>query len=89
MEQTGAGAVFWNRLYGPAAVARDTALKAALKEQGLQAESFSAALLAEPWQVKTQAGDPYKVFTPLLESGARGHRRPCFAGGPFARAPSR
>ena len=52
--------VAWNRLYGPTAVARDSDLKAELP-----ARSFNAALLVEPWRVKTGEGQPYGVFTPF------------------------
>jgi len=62
--ETGAGAVFWNRVYDGAGVARDTAIKAALQADGLACESFNAGLLNEPWRVKTGAGGPFKVFTP-------------------------
>ncbi len=63
--QVGAGAVYWNRLYEPAFVARDKSIKEALREAGVQAESFNAALLFEPWQLKTAAGEPYRVFSPF------------------------
>ncbi len=64
LAQSGAGAVYWNRLYEPAAIARDTRLKAALREQGVAVHSHSAALWSEPWQISTQQGEPYRVFTP-------------------------
>lgn len=63
--ETGAGKVFWNRCYEPFAVRRDTALKAALQDAGRTVETSNAALLLEPWQVKTGGGEPYKVFTPF------------------------
>ena len=63
-----AGAVFWNRCYEPLAIERDKTLKAALREQGLQVESFNAALLFEPWELKTGQGGPYKVFTPYWKA---------------------
>jgi deoxyribodipyrimidine photo-lyase len=62
---TGAEAVYWNRLYEPAAIARDTRIKQALRERGVAAHSFNAALWREPWQVETKTGDPYRVFTPF------------------------
>jgi len=61
---TGAGRCLWNRLYDPATIARDTAVKQALREDGVPCESFNGSLLLEPWQVKTTAGEPYRVFTP-------------------------
>ena len=57
----GAGAVVWNRCYEPHTVERDKTLKAALPG----AESFNGALLFEPWEIKTGAGTPFKVFTPF------------------------
>ncbi|KAB2837937.1 deoxyribodipyrimidine photo-lyase, partial [bacterium] len=68
---SGAGAVFWNRRYEPEAIRRDAALKESLRAQGLEAESFNAALLFEPWELKTRSGDPYKVFTPYWNSCLR------------------
>jgi deoxyribodipyrimidine photo-lyase len=62
--RTGAEAVYWNRLYEPAAVARDTQIKAALRERGVAVHSFGGALWQEPWQLATQEGQPYRVFTP-------------------------
>ena len=74
VDEIGAGAVFWNRCYEPYAVARDTTLKETLAAEGLEASSFHAALLIEPWAIKTKAGEPFKVFTPFwraaLQSGA-------------------
>ena len=64
LQRTGAGAVYWNRLYEPAAIARDTLVKAALREQGVAVHSHNAALWREPWQIATQQGEPYRVFTP-------------------------
>jgi deoxyribodipyrimidine photo-lyase len=63
--ETGAGSIHWNRLYEPAVIARDAGLKHAWRERGLRAESHNAALLAEPWQLETGTGDPYRVFTPF------------------------
>ncbi len=62
VEETGAEAVFWNRLYDR--VDRDKDLKAALPG----ARTFNASLLNEPWEVKTGAGGPYSVFTPYWRS---------------------
>jgi deoxyribodipyrimidine photo-lyase len=64
IRESSAGAVYWNRLYEPDAIARDTQVKSALREQGVEVHSHNAALWSEPWQIATQQGDPYKVFTP-------------------------
>ena len=92
--ETGAAAVYWNRLYEPALVARDRGIKERLREAGLTAQSFNAALLAEPWRVATGQGAPYRVFTPfwkrlladhgLPEAAARDPRPPAALPGPVA-----
>ena len=69
-EETGASAVYWSRLYEPKVIARDAHIKAALREDGLVAESSNAALLFEPWQTQTGNGDPYRVFTPFWKNCA-------------------
>ncbi len=63
--ETGASAVAWNRLYEPAVIERDRQIKQALRDDGLTVSSHNAALLAEPWEVATRAGDPYRVYTPF------------------------
>lgn len=62
--EVGAAGVMWSRLYDPAAKARDAAVKAAFKAQGLIAESHSGHLLHEPWTVETGTGGFYRVYTP-------------------------
>ncbi|MXU66586.1 cryptochrome/photolyase family protein [Oceanomicrobium pacificus] len=66
--ETGAGAVHWNRYYQPQVVARDREVKAALKEDGLEACSFDGMVLRDPWEVRTQSGDPYRVYSPFWKS---------------------
>ena len=63
--ETGARALRWNRLHDRAARARDTAVKAALTEDGLDIRSFNGSLLHEPWEVETGAGGHYKVYSPF------------------------
>ena len=63
--ETGAGAVYWTRQYDPDAVARDSDVKAAFKDQGIEAKSFGGHLMFEPWTVETQTGGYYKVYTPF------------------------
>jgi deoxyribodipyrimidine photo-lyase len=64
-EETGAEAVHWNRCYEPATIERDRAVMKQLSDKGMQARSFNAALLFEPWEVQTADGDPYRVFSPF------------------------
>lgn len=58
VEETGAEAVFFNRRYEPALIARDTAI-----ERELPTQSFNSALLFEPGDICNAAGKPFRVFT--------------------------
>jgi deoxyribodipyrimidine photo-lyase len=64
-KHTGAGAVYWNRCYEPASIARDKTVKTALRTAGLDVRSFNASLLHEPWELSTGAGGPFKVYSPF------------------------
>lgn len=63
--QVGAQAVYWNRRYEPALIARDRTIKASLTAQGVAAKSFNGKLLQEPWEVQNGSKQPYRVFTPF------------------------
>jgi len=65
VKKTGAGAVYWNRRYEPAIIARDKALKADLLAAEVDAKSFNASLLFEPHTVQNKSGGPFQVFTPF------------------------
>ena len=60
---TGAGRICWNRRYEPAAIARDRAIMAQLRAEGLEVSSFPGNLLFEPWEVANKSGRPFQVFT--------------------------
>ena len=68
MTETGAGAVYWSRLYDPFAVARDSEIKSELKKVGVEARSFGGHLMFEPWTVETKTGGYYKVYTTFWNS---------------------
>jgi deoxyribodipyrimidine photo-lyase len=68
LDETKAVAVFWNRRYEPATIARDKEIKATLRAKGVTAESFNSLLLFEPWAVKTKSSTPYRVFTPFYRA---------------------
>lgn len=61
----GATAVFWNRRYSKAERDIDSAIKQALHADCVEAQSFAANVLCEPWEVTTLQGKPYSVFTPF------------------------
>ena len=65
--ETGARAVFWNRRYG-ASREVDARLERRLRDDGVEVVSFAANLLVEPGEVTTEAGTPYRVFTPFWRS---------------------
>src|SRR6185437_12140401 len=64
IRKTGATAVYWNRCYEPAVIARDKKIKTELTTAGIEAKSFNAALLFEPHTVRNKTGGPFQVFTP-------------------------
>ncbi|GAB3268280.1 deoxyribodipyrimidine photo-lyase [Sinomonas notoginsengisoli] len=76
-EECRAGFVAWNRRYGGPERRADAAVKALVSRSGREPESFHASLLHEPWDVLTQQGTHYKVFTPFWkELSRRDHRHP-------------
>jgi len=71
INETGADAVYWNRLYEPEAIARDKGIKAALSKRGIEARSFNGSLLVEPPEFFNKQGGAWKVFTPFFKAAAR------------------
>ena len=65
VEETGAGALFWNRRYGGVERSIDAELKQSLRDEGVEVQSFAANLLFEPWTITTGQGTPFSVFTPF------------------------
>jgi deoxyribodipyrimidine photo-lyase len=65
MAETGAESVYWNRRYEPYAIARDAAVKSALHQKGIAAQSFNGTLLFEPWTIANKQNKPFQVFTPF------------------------
>ena len=65
ISETNADKVVWNRLTDGPSIARDTEVKAALKADGVAAESFGGFTLLDPWRVRTGQGGQFKVFTPF------------------------
>lgn len=63
--RTGAGAMYFNRLYEPGPGAQENRVRQVLADAGLAVEGHNASLLVEPWAVTTGAGGPYRVFTPF------------------------
>jgi deoxyribodipyrimidine photo-lyase len=74
--ETGATRIFWNRRYGGAERDLDANIKSYAKASGLEAQSFHASVLFEPWTVRTGSGTPYTVFTPFWKSCINNHDIP-------------
>lgn len=70
LKTTDCDAVFWNRVYEPETMQRDSLIKRLLRENGVHAESFKGSLLVEPWEVLTGQSRPYQVFTPFWKACA-------------------
>lgn len=68
VKETGAESLFWNRRYEPWAIQRDAAIKATLRDEGLEVRSFNSHLLFEPWTISNRQGKPFQVFTPFWKA---------------------
>ncbi|UPO78897.1 deoxyribodipyrimidine photo-lyase [Arthrobacter sp. Helios] len=64
-QEVDAERILWNRRYGGPEREVDAAVKEWAASTDVQAESFQASLLHEPWTVRTGGGGPYRVFTPF------------------------
>lgn len=85
--ETGAGAVFWTRGYDPAAIARDRDVKAALRADGYDVQSFPGHVLFEPWTVQTGTGGFYRVYTPFWKAVRNREVVPLLPAPPRLRGP--
>ncbi len=65
IDQTGADAVYMNRLFEPEAFQRDADIAHSLRVDGVECRGFNGSLLSRPGDVMTGSGGPYKVFTPF------------------------
>lgn len=63
--ETGADAVYANKVWEPAFLAGDAKAVAALRANGLDARLFDDGVLFRPDAMKTTAGGPFRVFTPF------------------------
>jgi deoxyribodipyrimidine photo-lyase len=60
-----AASVSWTRRYGKAEIEVDRRTKASLAAGGIAVSSHKGQLLHEPWEVKTKAGEFFKVYSPF------------------------
>ena len=56
--------VYWNRLYDPYSIGRDTLIKKKLENKKIEILSHNGSLINEPWNIKNKANSFFKVFTP-------------------------
>jgi deoxyribodipyrimidine photo-lyase len=63
-----AKAVFWNWDVEPYSKERDESVSYALTEKGIQVQNFWDQLLHNPDEIRTNAGQPYTVYTPFWKN---------------------
>lgn len=68
IRESGADTVYWTRRYEPKAIIQDSEIKSALRESGVNVQSFQGQLLIEPWTVLNKQGRPFQVFTPFFNA---------------------
>ncbi|HSI22844.1 MAG TPA: deoxyribodipyrimidine photo-lyase [Methylophilaceae bacterium] len=67
----GAGAVYTNRDYEPAAQSRDAVVAQSLKQKGIDFHDFKDQVIFERDEILTLGGKPYGVFTPYKNTWLR------------------
>jgi len=89
----GVAAVYANRDYEPAALARDETVAQALRESGIDFRTRKDQVVFELSEVRTRSGGPFAVFTPYKRawlarlSDESLASRDSFAGSPLSPAP--
>ena len=63
-----ASSVFFSRAFEPWAAQLEPRLKAALAAEGVETHRFAGTLLVEPEAVRTQAGEPFRVYSPFARA---------------------
>ena len=57
--------MYFTRAYEPWAIKLENGVKGTLEKAGITVKRFSGSLLKEPEAIRTQAGQPFKVYTPF------------------------
>ncbi|RMF09041.1 MAG: deoxyribodipyrimidine photo-lyase [Alphaproteobacteria bacterium] len=68
IEETGATAVYWNRLFEPWARRRDRVIQRSLEDRGVTVLAFDGGHLVAPDRLVSRSGTPYRVFTPFWKA---------------------
>ncbi len=71
LQESGAQSIYWNRLYEPSNIERDSHIKDYFKKQSIEVKSFKANLIFEPWEIQNQKGKAFQVFTAFWNHCAR------------------
>lgn len=61
-------AILWNRCYEPWNRALEQELERICMNRGIDAQSFNASLLNEPWEVVKSDGRAYSIYTPYAKA---------------------
>ncbi len=64
-------AIYWNRLYEPALIERDSKLKKLFRTAGIECRSFNSLLLNEPHEIENKAGKPFRVFSAYWRTASK------------------
>ena len=70
--ETKASAIYFSRAYEPWAAALELDLKTAAASAGVALKRYGGALLREPEEIRTQGGQPFKVYTPFWRALSAG-----------------
>ena len=84
---SGASAVYCSRTYEPHAVALEAKLNARLHAEGVEFKRFAGTLLREPEELRTRAGEPFKVYAPFWRALSGGGLKPKLSKAPARLTP--
>jgi len=65
VNETGAGAVLWDKSFEPAQRKADDVIRKELTRSGILCDTLNDALLFDPARILNKQGTPFKVFTPF------------------------
>lgn len=76
VKETGATKLVFNRRFEPRGLKADAEIVTHLSAAGIDVIECLGNRLHEPWALKTQKGDPFRVFTPFWRRLAESYRAP-------------
>ncbi len=87
--ELGVDAVYANRDYEPAAIARDREVATTLREAGILWRDCKDQVIFELDEIRTRAGEAFTVFTPYRKAWMERLSAPCFAAASPGTSPGR